>query len=238
MKKHILYIVFMLVSLSCFSQEYDLSERLLEKEELEGLCDRVLYLKRNEIYARNGYRFSDEYLQDYFSFQPWYQPIEKDVKLNETELANIALIKRIEDRRKAKYTAIENYFFRLKKAVLYDEKDYVKAVFGKADMEHQKDAMSHMKTLMNKIDPKDINYYKNKGLYETRIDNGFVIQIFSLEIEDDKIILSYSYAAHSQIIEGFTECTTYMSEAEYSYMWNFIIDEENNITYQYLNIAG
>lgn len=238
--KATLYTILFLLSVSCFSQSYDLDKRLLKEDDIDKLCDRVLYLKRNEIYARNCYNFSDSTLQDYFSYQPWYNPVDdnKEMDLNEIEQKNIILIKRIEDRRLAKYTAIKNYFLRLKQATASQDKAYIKKVFGNMEMEHEQHAIRTLAPLMSKIEPDNINYYKNKGLYETRIDNGFVIQIYSLEIEGNKIVLSYNYSAHSEIIEGFDECTTYMSEDECSYMWNFNIDEQNNITYQYLNIAG
>lgn len=34
-----------------------------------------LYLARNEIFARHGRMFDDEWLQSYFNSQSWYQPL-------------------------------------------------------------------------------------------------------------------------------------------------------------------
>lgn len=60
----------------------------------------VLRYMRNEIYARNGYRFSDEQLFNYFSQSGnWYHPIENQSELNLSpiEKLNIQLIRSIEE---------------------------------------------------------------------------------------------------------------------------------------------
>lgn len=53
---------------------------------------------RNEIYARHGYVFSDEKLQDFFQSLPWYQPITDNskVQLSPLEVFNIQIIKQTE----------------------------------------------------------------------------------------------------------------------------------------------
>ena len=55
------------------------------------------WLVRNEIYARHGRRFDDEYLRDYFNSKEWYTPtIDPDEfeesLLNSYEIANRDLI--------------------------------------------------------------------------------------------------------------------------------------------------
>lgn len=57
-----------------------------------------LRIMRNEIYARHGYVFSDEKLQDFFQSLPWYQPITDNskVQLSPLEVFNIQIIKQTE----------------------------------------------------------------------------------------------------------------------------------------------
>ena len=50
------------------------SSRLIRPAELGPLSLGELELMRNEIYARHGYVFNDQNLQNYFSSQPWYRP--------------------------------------------------------------------------------------------------------------------------------------------------------------------
>ncbi|MDH6307656.1 hypothetical protein M2451_000105 [Dysgonomonas sp. PFB1-18] len=42
----------------------------------------------------------------------------------------------------------------------------------------------------------------------------------------------------SEIINGFDECTEYMSENEFAYMWIFRINTDNSIVFYKLAIAG
>ena len=69
---------------------------MLDKDQLEKA--------RNEIYARHGYKFKTDYIQEYFNSCSWYKgTIEaEDFKINvfnEFELKNIHLIKKIEQKK-------------------------------------------------------------------------------------------------------------------------------------------
>ena len=59
----------------------------------------LLRVMRNEIYARHGWHFDDAYLREHFSSQWWYKDLHNNaaVKLSDTELLNIAIIKSMED---------------------------------------------------------------------------------------------------------------------------------------------
>ena len=91
--------------------------------------------------------------------------------------------------------------------------------------------------VFSKIDLNDINYYKNKGIYQITEDNGFVQIVYRVYIEDNEINISYNYMSHSEIIEDFDENTDYHSEDEFSYNWQFkFID--NKLNYVRLMMAG
>jgi len=69
--------------------------RKVKREELlDFTLDELDYL-RNEFYARKGYQFKTERMQNYFSKQQWYTPTEKDLTglLDNTELTNVFYIK-------------------------------------------------------------------------------------------------------------------------------------------------
>ena len=68
---------------------------LLNDGQFRRLKKSTLRIMRNEILARNGYRFQSKDLQEYFAKWSWYQPIESnnDVKPNEIEMLNLELIK-------------------------------------------------------------------------------------------------------------------------------------------------
>jgi YARHG domain-containing protein len=52
-------------------------DREITTQDLEGRTLRELALMRNTIYARAGNKFRKKWLNDYFSAQPWYHPLDK-----------------------------------------------------------------------------------------------------------------------------------------------------------------
>lgn len=70
--------------------------RKFSREELYGLTlDELGYL-RNEFYARKGFEFKTAKMKNYFSKKSWFKPTTRDVKLTETELENVYLIRGME----------------------------------------------------------------------------------------------------------------------------------------------
>lgn len=72
-----------------------LSDRVCTEYAVANLNKDVMRVMRNEMYARQGYRFSDKKLQAYFESCKWYKPAEDNskVKLSEVENLNVAVIK-------------------------------------------------------------------------------------------------------------------------------------------------
>lgn len=72
-------------------------------EELKDYPEDILYLALNEIYARHGYIFRNEDLQNYFMGQVWYTPLEEgenfsDEVFNEYEKENLKVLLKILNR--------------------------------------------------------------------------------------------------------------------------------------------
>lgn len=86
--------------------EYPLSDKKLISEELLWNVDNnVLWIGRNEIYARHGRKFDSVYLQNYFESCSWYEGSIESVNfredtLNEIEKRNLELIEGEEEKRK------------------------------------------------------------------------------------------------------------------------------------------
>ncbi|HKN83763.1 MAG TPA: YARHG domain-containing protein [Pyrinomonadaceae bacterium] len=68
--------------------------RTITEQMLHGLSLHELRLLRNEIYARHGRMFHADWLQQYFSFQPWYTADEnfKDESLSGNDKLNVETI--------------------------------------------------------------------------------------------------------------------------------------------------
>lgn len=72
----------------------DSDGRYLNESDLVGFSKAELRIARNEIYARHGYIFKSEDLQDYFSSQAWYSPNPNYTdNLSAVEKANVEFIK-------------------------------------------------------------------------------------------------------------------------------------------------
>ncbi|MEP0813765.1 MAG: YARHG domain-containing protein [bacterium] len=85
----------------------DSATELIPAETLAAMPLSLLRYGRNEIYARHGRKFADEWLQSCFEDKTWYtpdpsyrSPRDDDERLSEIEKKNIALIKAEENRRR------------------------------------------------------------------------------------------------------------------------------------------
>jgi len=75
-------------------------DKAISEQMLRGLSLHELRLLRNEIYARHGRMFRAEWLQQYFYFQPWYNPDEnfKDEELSGNDKVNVETIVKFENK--------------------------------------------------------------------------------------------------------------------------------------------
>src|SRR6185503_6287265 len=73
--------------------------KAITEQMLHGLSLHELRLLRNEVYARHGRMFRAEWLQQYFFFQPWYNPDEnfKDEELSGNDKLNVETIVKYEN---------------------------------------------------------------------------------------------------------------------------------------------
>ena len=82
----------------------DSDKRYLTKEDMQGLSAEELRVARNEIYARHGYQFEDQALNEYFTSKAWYYPASPDSRfyeclLNIYEKYNVQMILAAEEGR-------------------------------------------------------------------------------------------------------------------------------------------
>lgn len=81
----------------------DSDKKYLSEDEVRSQTVDELYIGRNEIFARYGYIFEDESLQQHFGNTSWYNgtvtgdQFNADAVFNDFEKKNVELIKRIED---------------------------------------------------------------------------------------------------------------------------------------------
>ena len=84
------------ISYNCYPL-YDTDSKYYEASDFINDSSRIIYLAKNEIYARHGYIFSDPDVYDFFMSQLWYIPEVKpedfdDSVFNEYEKANLQVL--------------------------------------------------------------------------------------------------------------------------------------------------
>ncbi len=80
------------------------STKSLSVTRLQKYSNHALFLARNELYARHGFKFTNEELAAHFSKKSWYKPrANAQVKLNTIESQNVALILKVERNRRSPY---------------------------------------------------------------------------------------------------------------------------------------
>ncbi len=72
------------------------SAKLLKESELKNLKKSDLQFLKNTIYARHGYIFKSDALNDYFTQFSWYVPTSSNVEVTEIEQKNVKLLTRYE----------------------------------------------------------------------------------------------------------------------------------------------
>lgn len=192
------------------------AEQLITRNNIKHISLDEIRLMRNEIYARKGYTFKDQNLQEYFENKDWYHKsaTNEKIKLNDIEQKNVVFLKKIEKELKLERVSLVEQLIELKKLVSSNNSKQLKNRF---DVELDDD----LKTTLSYIDLKDLNWHKNEGLYSITIDNGFVIKVIDIHIDLEEIVFSYNFMSHSKIIKNLDEFTSYRSEQEYAIWWRF-----------------
>lgn len=81
------------------------STRVYDSSELEPLSDHDLFVARNEIYARHGYKFEVGELSEYFASKSWYHPSDvfNEGEITDIERQNVSAILALEQSRGSRY---------------------------------------------------------------------------------------------------------------------------------------
>ncbi|GAA0196523.1 hypothetical protein GCM10009122_61200 [Fulvivirga kasyanovii] len=190
------------------------------------LAENKLYeieLLRNEIFARHGYKFQNERLEEYFKQFGWYRSSATKTfsaaELNSNETHNIELFKKLESKIKAERDQMLAELQRLKTAVLTDNHAVVREFV--ADPDQYESALAVLKEILGSIPVSDISWFKDQALYAITTDNGLYRERKEIRINGNFIsIMMHSPWGHSELMESndaFSYPSQFYSEEEYSY---------------------
>ena len=153
------------------------------------------------------------------------------------EKKNIALLQNFTKLLEAERKELISQLKTLKELVLQNNKTQLQSQFGFVYEEGNNYEADLLKSVLQKINLADINYYKGTGLYSVMTDNGFVQIIHEISIDSEKVNLTYNYRSNSRIIKDLDEFTDYHSEGEYSYTWQFTF-KNKKLKFVRLAVAG
>ncbi|MBW3520101.1 YARHG domain-containing protein [Flavobacterium sp. NKUCC04_CG] len=239
--KFIFILALFLLSLATSAQQLSdcvsCSREKISNAQIKTKSADELRLLVNEIYARHGYRFKESRYQDYFESFNWYSSISdnQNIQLNALEKQNIAVLQQ-------QITFLTSQRFLLTSLLKSFQTAYlsINSYDLQTQFQFKYTATHEQKNLfavLEKLDLNDINWYKNKGLYEVTVDNGYVKINYGVRINGQKIHFIYNYREHSQIMEDFDIFTSYRSEGEHYIEWEFEY-YNNELKFIRMNVAG
>jgi|GEM_PF-6694099 len=190
-----------------------------------------LEIMRNEIFARHGYNFENDRLNEFF-YDYRDQP---ETPLNDVEEKNSTLMKQreneIDGERKellASLQAIKKKYNQTGKIKIKDpESGLHEIAYDESQIGYMLETIGD---ILARIDFDDVHWYKDSGYHRLAIDNGSVIDNFELHIRGNQIELSQWIGESSEIIpydDVFKYPSNFYSEFdEYSEVFFFEFDGE------------
>ncbi|MDM1528190.1 YARHG domain-containing protein [Myroides odoratimimus] len=230
-------VILLLATTSIEAQTKPSSTKYTEKE-LTNLSVEELALLRNEVLAQKGYVFSKGIYASYFEMQNWYKPAKSNsgIVLNDAENAQVTLIKKVEDHKKAMRTKAINDLKEIKKAVNTNNSNELKRYFN--NTEFSEDMLNALKEIFRLCNLNDINFTRKEGLNKVSIDNGDAVYVYYIRFTTTQVILSEGRIEHSEIFGDFSDgYSSYMSEYEYTKWFVFNITEQG-LKFDKWDIAG
>ncbi|WP_299617478.1 YARHG domain-containing protein [uncultured Tenacibaculum sp.] len=228
MKNFILILTFTLFSSIVSAQKITSCENCnTTKYNLQSIKENHLHeleLLRNEIFARHGYQFNNDRLDEYFSNFYWYKGTTKNVSLNFIEQHNVTLFKTQENKIKQHRKKLISELQKLKKAVLNNDTDFIKNVFDNYTSENGNDypyeaLVNALESVLKSTDIDAMYWHKNQAKYSIEIDNGFSVSSKGIYIKNDTIsIIVTDPQKHSSLMkdDAFEYPSSYYSESENS----------------------
>lgn len=210
------------------------STKVLKPGQIEHLSIDEIRFLTNDLMARKGYKFQNGEVDNYYAQKDWYKPRKNnnEVVPNEIEKQNISLFQNrtifLKKQREKLISEIEA----LKKAVLTNNNPELAGRFKyvKAQSDFQ-----FLQKVFAKISVSDINWFKNKAMYEMRIDDGDFVRVYSISIDRNKVLLIYNNEGGSSIDKhGTLYPTDYNNEFAYSWIFEF----DDTLRFIKFDVAG
>jgi hypothetical protein len=220
-----LTLLLLVLSFKAFGQKLEncatCKHQALTEDDIKGNELFEIELLRNEIFARHGYNFKNQRLNEYFSQFSWFkdnsgQTFNSD-ELNKFENHNIQLFRKVEEKIKAERQAILNRVKLLQKALVSNDSEAVRELILEAP--NAKGGINWLRSVLPIFDLDDIHWFKQKAHYSIVTDNGKSSSITKIEFENNRVTVTKAAPSnHSSVMnseEAFKYPSDYYSEDEH-----------------------
>lgn len=196
--------------------------QILKPEQIENLSIDEIRFLTNDLFARKGYQFKKGEVDGYYTQQEWYKPVKNndEIIFSETEKQNISLFQNRTILLKSKREKLISELQSLKQYVLADNAPELSQRFKYVKT---KSDFQYLQKALEKINIKDINWFKHKAKYELTIDDGNFVRVYSISIDGNKIRIQYNNQGGSTIDKQTTLYPTDYNN-EFAYWWDFEFD--------------
>lgn len=239
--KNIFFILLTFYSLKLTGQTLEdcstCSTQIIKSEQIKNSSIDDIQFLTNDLYARKGFKFKNEDIDNYYSDKVWYKPVTDNNKIvyNAIEKQNIKLFQdktlEIKNERKNLITELKSF----KASLLNNDLSTLssKYNYSVANKDYS-EQYEYLKEALSKINLDDINWSYDMGLYKVTVDNGDVVMYYEIRISSNGFGIKYGNQGGTEIGK-----LLYPNDqiTEFAFWWEFEW-KNRRIRFQKINVAG
>lgn len=233
--KYLIALLFMTCTLSGHGQKLtdcsSCSKQVLKANHIKDLSiDEIRYLT-NDLFARKGYAFQDADIDAYYAGKEWYKPVNANYTIEYSAIEN-QNIKLLQDRTKV---------LQGQRKLLIAELKKFKALVEAGNQQQLKTQFNYslgqnddfIKNVLDELFLDDIHWFKKEGLSSVTKDNGDMVKVYALKINDDRIVFEFGLQRGSSL--GTLYPREQVTEASYLYNFSF---KNQKLRFEEIIVAG
>lgn len=214
-----LVLLFKLSSAQTLKDCASCATKILNPAQIKDLSIDEIRFLTNDLFARAGYKFKKGEVDSYYAEKEWYKPKKNnnEIVFNDIEKQNTKLF---QERTVQLKSEREKMLAELKALKLYVLADNASELSNRFKYSKNTNEFQYLQKALEKINIDDINWFKHLAKFEMTIDNGDFIRVYSIQIDGNKIRITYNNQGGSNLAENTTLYPTDYNN-EFAYWWNF-----------------
>ncbi len=210
------------------------ADQLINPEQIKNLSIDELRFLTNDLFARRGYKFSNESIDFYYSEKNWYKPVSDNSKIvySETEKRNIKTFQDrtaelLRDREK-----LTNELKAFQTAFLQNNRQILKSRFN---FDSEDVNRKYLSEVLQKVNIDELKWFKKQGHYINIVDNLEETVGYTVTVSGSSINFIYDYDGGSEEVKDDFYPSPY--NQEFTHFWEFEW-KNGKLKFIRLNTAG